>query len=91
MKFELPEEIGDISSALMDLEPQAPKNLKPVIVKAAQDIRNMREVIKTVAMQLEQAAVMRVGQMDSQSRADEVVKIISMTLSTCASSLRSVL
>lgn len=105
MSFELPAEHHDVAEALLEMEPQAPKAIKPFMIAGAQEIQMLRnerndarkqvaEFIdqRSVHMQLAQelsiAASLRIGQMDTQSRADEVTREIRATLLSVAERLR---
>jgi hypothetical protein len=103
MTFELPEESDDPAGRLRELEPQAPKQFKGAMVNAADriddQVRMLRSTVEEVltlklnlcdlAIELEIAASLRAGQMDSQSRADEIAKSVRETMQGVAQQLRA--
>ena len=93
MTFELPSTPTDLATELRDLEQNAPnvtpKLIRAALVKAAAEIEGWRFIATRGAEQLEEASALRVGQMDSSSRADEVNRQVRMTLRQVAENLRS--
>lgn len=89
MTFELPDKYENTADALRALEPQAPKALKAVLIQAADELDDWQRVATDVVRELGEAATLRIGMMDSLSRADEVARQIKTTLTTAASRLRA--
>jgi len=89
LAFRLPDDLADTAQALLDLEPQAPKALKPVLLQAARELRANHDIASELAEALEHAASLRAGQMASQSRCDEIANEVRQTLVSVASRLRS--
>lgn len=89
LAFALPEDTADLAQALQDAEPQAPKGLKPLLLQAARELRAFKEVAGESAEALELAASLRAGQMDSQSRHDEIARQVRLTLVDVAAKLRA--
>jgi hypothetical protein len=88
MAFTLPDEPADLAQVLRDAEAQAPKHLKPLLIQAASFIDDVRRVAPELAQTLELAAELRAGQMDSQSRADEVAREVRLSMQSVAARLR---
>jgi hypothetical protein len=88
MHFSPPDDSTDLAQSLRDAEPQAPKNLKPLLIQAAHFVEHIKRVAPELAQSLDLAASMRVGQMDSQSRADDVANQVRITLMSTAARLR---
>lgn len=89
LAFKLPDDVADTAQALLDLEPQASKALKPVLLQAAQELRANREAAGEFAEALEHAASLRAGQMASQSRCDDIANEVRSTLVSVAARLRA--
>lgn len=89
MKFELAEQHTDLPTTLRELEPQAPKQIKPALIEAAQELERWRNIARECADQLEEAARLKSGLMDSESRQIEVQRQIRMTLEQVAARLRA--
>jgi hypothetical protein len=89
LAFSLPDESADVAQALRDLEPQAPKAIKAVMLQAATELDAFRRLCEEGAQELELAANLRAGQMDSQSRADEIANQVRQTLRSVAARMRS--
>lgn len=88
MHFALPDDSADLAQSLRDAEPQAPKHLKALLIQAAQFIDAVKRMAPELANTLDLAASLRVGQMDSQSRADDVANQVRITLMSIAARLR---
>jgi hypothetical protein len=88
MHFSPPDDSTELAQSLRDAEPQAPKALKPLLIQAAQFIEHIKRVAPELAQSLDVAASMRVGQMDSQSRADEVAREVRLSLQSVSARLR---
>lgn len=89
--FQLPEDAPDIVEALRAAEPQAPKQIKPVLLQAANELCDFRRVAADAVRELREAAELRAGAMDSHSRADEVSRYVRATISGVASRLQHLL
>jgi len=91
LAFALPDDTADLAQALEDAEPQAPKAIKPLLLQAARELRTLR-TLRTMAGEsaeaLAIAASLRAGQMDSQSRHDEIANQVRLTLLDVAARLR---
>jgi hypothetical protein len=87
LAFSLPDD-SDTAQALLDLEPQAPKPFKAVMLQAARELRAFKEVAANSAEALELAASLKAGQMASQSRCDEIAAEVRRTLVDIAATLR---
>jgi hypothetical protein len=88
MHFVPPDDSEDLAQALRNAESQAPKALKPYLIQAADFIDDVRRIAPELAGSLETAASLRCGQMDSQSRADDVANQVRLTLMSTAARLR---
>lgn len=88
MHFSPPDDTSELAHSLRDAEPQAPKALKPLLIQAAQFIEHIKRVAPELAQSLDVAAAMRVGQMDSQSRADEVAREVRLSMQSVSARLR---
>jgi hypothetical protein len=88
MHFSPPDDSTELAQSLRDAEPQAPKALRPLLIQAAQFIEHIKRVAPELAQSLDVAASMRVGQMDSQSRADEVAREVRLSLQSVSARLR---
>jgi hypothetical protein len=88
MHFSPPDDSTELAQSLRDAEPQAPKALKPLLIQAAQFIEHIKRVAPELAQSLDVAASMRVGQMDSQSRADEVAREVRLSMQSVSARLR---
>lgn len=88
MAFEFPEKWSDCAAALRELEPQAPKGLKALMIQAANELDNWKRVAQDAARMLEEASNLRTGQMASQSRVDEVQRQVHLTMTDIASRFR---
>jgi hypothetical protein len=88
MHFVPPADSADLAQSLRDAEPQAPKHLKPLLIQAAQFIEHIKRVAPELAQSLDLAASLRCGQMDSQSRADDVANQVRIALTSTAARLR---
>lgn len=89
LAFKLPDDSTDLAQALEDIEPQAPKAIKPLLLQAARELRDARKLCAELAEALEHAASLRAGQMASQSRCDEIANEVRQTLVSVAARLRS--
>jgi len=84
MKFKLADMIPDIASTLRDYEMQTnlklPIGVRQAMVAAADRLDDQRKLLEDVVTELDNAAALKVGQMDSQSRVDDVTRSIRGTL-----------
>lgn len=80
MTFKFDEPIADIAVTLRELEPQAPKHIKAVMLQASAKLDAYQELCRAGARDLEHAASLRIGMMDSQSRADEISRTVRNTM-----------
>lgn len=88
MRFAPPDDSSELAQSLRDAESQAPKAIKPLLIQAAQFIEHIKRVAPELAQSLDLAANLRAGQMDSQSRADDVANQVRITLMSTAARLR---
>lgn len=88
MTFQMPADNTDTASVLRDLEPQAPKNIKSIMIKAAQELEDYKSLCDDVANLLTESSALKIGQMDSQSRADEITTIIKNSVAGAIDRLR---
>ena len=89
MTFELPADPIDAASQLRSLEPQAPKHMKAVMIAAAAQLEAHTRLMADCASELEEAAKLRVGFMDSDSRAEQVTRQVRTTMESVAARLRA--
>lgn len=64
-----------------------PEEAAPAL-QAAADLFNLKHTLLLLAQELDIAASLRIGQMDSQSRADDVSRQVRLTLTSVAQRLR---
>lgn len=92
MTFALPAERTDTATLLRDLEQSAPnptpKNIRAAMIQAAQELEDWQKLADDTARQLEEAAKIRIGQMDSHSRADEIQRGVKATMLDLAQRFR---
>lgn len=91
MHFSPPENTADLAQSLRDAEAQAPKLIKPLLIQAAQFIEDVQRLAPELAQTLDSAASLRAGQMDSQSRADDVANQVRIALMSTAARLRELM
>jgi hypothetical protein len=87
VKFEIPH-TDNLIEALRRAEFQAPKELKPLLIQAANRIRQMQEAMEGLAGVLETAQTLRAGAVDSENRHMEVSNTIRATLLEVSTALR---
>lgn len=90
MKFKLPDDSVDTAATLRELEENAPPPIRSVLIKAAQELEYAKKIAIEMVAVLDEAASLRIGQMDSQSRADEVLRQIHHALQHVAAQLRTI-
>lgn len=92
MNFELPPSPSDISTQLRELEasapPQTAKNIRAALIQAAQEIESLQSIAQHSANVIEEAANVRVSQMASTSRVEEIQRGVQLTLLEVARRLR---
>lgn len=76
---------------LRHLEPQAPKAIKHAMLCAANELLDHTRMFRHWSEQLELAASIKVGCMDSQNRVDEIQRQVQLTLHTIAAEMRELL
>jgi sugar-specific transcriptional regulator TrmB len=86
--FELPPERSETAAQLRKLEPQASRDLKPVVIQAAQELEAWRNLAKDVANQLEEVARIRMSVMASTSMVEEMQRGVRRTLDEAVRRLR---
>jgi len=92
MTFELPPERADTASLLRELEANAPnpvpKNIRAAMIQAAKELDDWKKLGQNAVRQLEEAASIRIGQMDSHSRVDEIQRGVKSTMLELARTFR---
>lgn len=92
MSFALPTERTDIATTLRDLEQNCskttPLNLRAALIDAAKALEGWQRTAEDCARMLEEAQALRVGQMDSHARVDEIARQIKRAMSDAAIKLR---
>jgi hypothetical protein len=82
--FALPAERTDTATLLRDLEQSAPntvgKAIRAAMIQAAKELEQWQKLANDTARQLEEAANVRISQMDTTSRADEVQRGVKRTM-----------
>jgi hypothetical protein len=91
MKFEVPEQATDTATQLRELEPKAPKHLKPVLEQAAKELDRWHHVAANAVVTLEEAANVRISQMATTSKVEEVQAAVRSSLRDLAMQLRGLL
>lgn len=89
MKFEVPVTVANTADALRDSEATAPKHLKALLIQAANELEDYRKLIDDAGLELELAGSLRIGAMDSESRAMDVAKQVSLTVKSVAERMRA--
>lgn len=91
MTFEFPEPSKDTGAALRAAAPQAPKQMKALLIRAANELEDFERVATDAVRELTEAAALKIGMMDSQSRADDVTRQIRTTLTSIAGRFRALI
>lgn len=94
MVFTLSDQPADITAALRSLEAEERKlspTAKALIVMAVDTLEDQRRLLQDISTELSAASKMRVGMMDSQSRADEVARHIQTTMVSLDQRIRELL
>ncbi len=89
LAFALPDDSEDLAQALEAAEPQAPKAIKPLLLQAVRELRDLKGTASVCAEVLELAATLKAGQMDSQSRHDEIACQVRASIIDVAAKLRA--
>jgi hypothetical protein len=95
MTFEVPPEPTDTASFLRDLEQNCakttPKEVRAALITAAQELEQWKKRGHDAARQLEEAANIRIGQMDSHARVDEIQRGVRSTMLELARAFRELM
>jgi hypothetical protein len=90
--FALPAERTDTATILRDLEQSAPnptpKNIRAAMIQAAKELEDWQHTAQDCIRMLKEAQALRVGQMDSPSRMDEIARQIKRAMADAAVKLR---
>lgn len=91
--FALPADRTDTASLLRELEQTAPnpvpKAIRAAMIQGAQELDDWKHLAEDCVRMLEEAQALRVGQMDSHSRVDEIARAIKRAMSDTAARLRA--
>lgn len=91
--FALPAAPADTEAMLRDLEQTCPrttpKEVREALLTAAKELQAWKNTAQDCVRMLEEASKLRVGQMDSHSRADEVHRQVKRAMSDAAAKLRA--
>ena len=92
MSFALPVERTDTVAFLRDLEQNCPKTtpkeVRAALLTAAQELEQWQTLAQDVARELEEAANVRISQMATSSRVDEVQRGVKRTMLDLAARFR---
>jgi hypothetical protein len=92
VSFGLPPAPADTASYLRDLEQNCakttPKEVRAALLRAAQELEDWQRLGLDTANQLDEAANVRIGQMDSHSRVDEIQRGVLATMRDLAARFR---
>ncbi len=94
MTFTLSDEPADIATELRTLEADERKlspTAKALLVMAAAALEDQRKLLEDISSELSAASNLRVGMMDSQSRADEVARHIKSLMVSLDQRIRDLL
>jgi hypothetical protein len=91
MNFAVPEQTTDTATQLRELVPQAPKALKPVLEQAAHELDQWRHLAANAVITLEEAANVRISQMATTSKVEEIQATVRSSLRDLAMQLRGLL
>lgn len=89
MKFALSEDLPDKVTALRNIEQQAPKHIRSIIVDAAVELEQLYRVMTDAANELDAASELRVSAMDTTSRADEISRQMRQAMVSVVRQLRA--
>lgn len=89
MTFTLPEKIPNLPDALFEAEAKAPVALKTLLIQAANELQSYHRICFESARELEEAAALRAGQHDSDSKRDDVQKQARLTMTRVATRLKA--
>lgn len=94
MTFEVLE-APDTETMLRDIEQNCarttPKEVREALILAAKELQDWKNIALDCVRMLEEAERLRVGQMDSQSRVDEVQRQVKRAMNDAAVKLRGML
>ena len=92
MTFELPPEATNTATLLRELEANAPnptpKNIRAAMIQAAQELECWQKVAVDAARQLEEAANIRISQMATTSKVEEIQRGVKSTMLELARTFR---
>lgn len=92
MSFELPESDPSTAALLRVLEQSAPntvgKPIRAAMIQAAQELEAWERLGEDASRQLTEAANVRIGQMDSSSRVEEIQRGVKGTMLELARQFR---
>jgi hypothetical protein len=92
MSFAMPVEIEDTVATLRELEQNAPRQtsreIRTAMIQAAKELEDWQNLAADCIRRLDEAMALRVGQMDSDSRAHEVQRQVKATMSDITARLR---
>lgn len=92
MTFELPNSTKKTSAFLRDMEQNCskttPKEVRAALIDGAVALETWERLAGDTAKQLEEAANVRIGQMDSHSRVDEIQRGVKRTMLDLAARFR---
>ena len=94
MAFKLEDQPDDIATTLRALEGEERKlspRAKALLIMAAVTLEDQRKLLEDISSELSAASNLRVGMMDSQSRADEVAKLIQNLMLSLDQRIRDLL
>jgi hypothetical protein len=94
MTFKLDDAPPDLAATLRELEAEERKlspRARALLVLSATMLESQRSLLEDAAKELEEAAGLKIGMMDSQSRADDVSRQVRATLVTLATRIRILL
>jgi hypothetical protein len=90
--FALPAERTDTASVLRELEANAPKTtpreIRAALIRAAQELEACKKLHEDAARQLEEAANVRISQMATTSKVDEIQRGVRSTMLELARTFR---
>ncbi len=92
MSFEMPEVRTDTAALLRELEASAPntigQQIRAAMLQAAQELESWSKLGVDAARQLEEAANVRISQMATGSRVDEIQRGVKSTMLELARTFR---
>lgn len=94
MAFTFNDTPPDIAATLRELEAaerKLPSAAKALLIMAATTLEDQRKLLEDISSELSAASNLRVGMMDSQSRADEVARHIKSMMASLDRRIRELL